>query len=145
MIQHASEAGDESSGIWLPLIEYSVRTGLSLSTIRRKIKSNSLPHRLEKGKYLILFKEPGTRPEVRVVRAEETSRQSADTRPAAPTHSVGASDSAIRMVSEAFEHALREKEERIQLLEKANRAYEQQINELRLLIKVLEEKYEVRY
>lgn len=145
MIQHASEAGDESSGIWLPLIEYSVRTGLSLSTIRRKIKSNSLPFRLEKGKYLILLKESNERPEVRVVRSDASGRQTVDSRPSAPAQQGGASDSAIKMVSEAFEHALREKEERIQLLEKSNRQYEQQINELRLLIKVLEEKYEVRY
>ena len=45
----------ESNGSWLPLIEYSVRSGLSLSTIRRKIKSHTLTYRMENGRYLIFF------------------------------------------------------------------------------------------
>jgi len=45
----------ESVGQWLPLIEYSMKSGVSLSTIRRKIKANSIPFKREKGKYLILF------------------------------------------------------------------------------------------
>lgn len=48
----------ESVGQWLPLIEYSMKSGVSLSTIRRKIKANQLSFKLEKGKYLILF-NPG--------------------------------------------------------------------------------------
>jgi transcription antitermination factor NusA-like protein len=50
----------ESVGQWLPLIEYSIKSGVSLSTIRRKIKSNSIQFRLEKGKYLIRFEDPMT-------------------------------------------------------------------------------------
>ncbi|NBX75428.1 MAG: hypothetical protein EBQ92_02655 [Proteobacteria bacterium] len=50
----------ESVGQWLPLIEYSIKSGVSLSTIRRKIKSNSIQFKLEKGKYLILFEVPMT-------------------------------------------------------------------------------------
>ena len=46
----------ESVGQWLPLIEYSIKSGVSLSTIRRKIKANSIPFKLEKGKYLVFFK-----------------------------------------------------------------------------------------
>src|SRR3989338_2212003 len=44
-----------ADGVWLPLVEYSLKSGVSLSTIRRKIKTNTIPFRLEKGKYLILF------------------------------------------------------------------------------------------
>src|SRR5580658_7010335 len=55
MSEHVMETCNESNGQWLPLIEYSVRSGVSLSTIRRKIKSNSIKYRLEKGRYLILF------------------------------------------------------------------------------------------
>ena len=156
MSQHQSSLCDESGGSWLPLVEYSVRSGLSLSTIRRKIKSNSLPYRLETGRYLIFVEEtvaptpvpapaprreevrpqplPTPPPVVReLVRAEE--------RPASPP----AVEDAVRMVSEAYEHALREKDNRIVLLERANRELEDRLNELRLLVKVLEEKYEVRY
>ena len=55
MSQQVRTDGEPSVGLWLPLTEYSVRSGVSLSTIRRKIKSNSIPFKLEKGKYLILF------------------------------------------------------------------------------------------
>ncbi|MFM8269805.1 MAG: hypothetical protein ACKN9V_06405 [Pseudomonadota bacterium] len=55
MSHPVQEMRDGSVGQWLPLIEYSIKSGVSLSTIRRKIKSNSLSFKLEKGKYLILF------------------------------------------------------------------------------------------
>jgi len=137
MSKHEPLPCDES-GIWLPLVEYSLKSGLSLSTIRRKIKSNALPHRLERGKYLILFRE-GDAPEASrapMPRVIAGSNEESDTPRA---------DNAVRMVSDAFEHALREKDERIHLLERANQALEQQLSELRLLVKVIEEKYEVRY
>lgn len=57
MSHPVQEMRDESVGQWLPLIEYSIKSGVSLSTIRRKIKSNSIPFRLEKGKYLVLFED----------------------------------------------------------------------------------------
>ena len=49
------------------------------------------------------------------------------------------------MATEAFERALKEKDERIRLLEKRNAIQEERLNELRTLVRVLEEKYEVRY
>lgn len=55
MSHPVQEGQTESVGQWLPLIEYSMKSGVSLSTIRRKIKANSIPFKLEKGKYLILF------------------------------------------------------------------------------------------
>ncbi len=45
MSQHVPETCNGSDGLWLPLIEYSVKSGVSLSTIRRKIKSNSIAFR----------------------------------------------------------------------------------------------------
>jgi hypothetical protein len=38
---------------WLPLTEYALRSGMSISTLRRKIKSNSIEYRMEEGRYLI--------------------------------------------------------------------------------------------
>ncbi len=163
-----SLARAESNGTWLPLIEYSVRSGLSLSTIRRKIKSHTLTYRMENGRYLILFEgmNSGARsmsgpilPMLNVVKslpkeapleAEEFDAAVVEnTKKGKPmeTQSVGSSfvDGTVKMVSEAFECALREKDERIHLLEKSNRSLEERLNELRLLVKVLEEKYEVRY
>jgi len=60
MSHPVQEMRDESVGQWLPLVEYSIKSGVSLSTIRRKIKSNSIQFKLEKGKYLILFDDPMT-------------------------------------------------------------------------------------
>jgi hypothetical protein len=164
MPQHASQTCNESNGQWLPLIEYSVRSGLSLSTIRRRIKSNSLQYRLEQGRYLILFEEPNrvttsvpaptpqpvvTAPPpppvvLRAANWEENVRKETP-RPVIKNANGSEVDSAVKMISDAFEHAIREKDERIHLLEKENLALEERLNELRLLVKVLEEKYEVRY
>lgn len=142
MTHSASRPDDATSGTWLPLVEYSIKSGLSLSTIRRKIKSNALPFRLEKGKYFILFAESQT---TRVVQAPLA--MAAPIPMAAPTPRIPApvEDAAVQARFLAYERSLREKEERIRSLEAANRELEQRLEELRILVKVLEEKYEVRY
>lgn len=153
MAQHVEPCA-VGNGMWLPLTEYSVRSGVSLSTIRRKIKTNSIQFRLEKGRYLILFEGTSTANEAQA--PSEPARVSLPERkiekPKPTTETVAASvmsDSsdkgAVRMISDAFEHALHEKEERIRLLEQVNQELQDQVNELRLLVRVLEEKYEVRY
>ena len=49
-----SAGGAESQATgWLPLLEYSVRTGVSLSTLRRYIKAGKIEFRLEDGRYLL--------------------------------------------------------------------------------------------
>lgn len=159
MSQHVSETCNEGNGTWLPLIEYSVKSGISLSTIRRKIKSNSIPFRLENGRYLILFQDSG----ISNARSNQASSSANFSRtpekiatrttvahverrlavvPSAP--GMDGEDS-VHMLVDAFEHALKEKDERIQLLEKLVGDLDERINELRLLVRVLEEKYEVRY
>lgn len=144
MSQHVLDTCIESNGNWLPITEFSVKSGMSLSTIRRKIKSNSIAYRLDKGKYFILFsnREVGDmRPiETRnaLIPAKQPEKQ--------PTSSRSNSDEdAFQMVSEAYEYALREKDERIKLLEQKTKDLEERLQELRLLVQVLEEKYEVRY
>lgn len=155
MSQHVPETCNESGGTWLPLIEYSVKSGISLSTIRRKIKSNSIPYRLENGRYLILYQEKGgKRVPQRTYPNSGGFGYTTDlgkARPPAPAaRPVAALEEredaeTVQMLCEAFEHALREKDERIQLLEKVAAELEERVNELRLLVRVLEEKYEVRY
>ena len=39
---------------WLPLIEYSNKHQISISTLRRRIKDNSIQFKLEDGKYFII-------------------------------------------------------------------------------------------
>ena len=38
---------------WLPLTEYALRSGMSISTLRRKIKSNTIEYKMEDGRYLL--------------------------------------------------------------------------------------------
>ena len=49
---------ERPTGEWLPLMEYAIRKGVSLSTLRRHIKSNKVRYRVEGGKYL-LFDDDG--------------------------------------------------------------------------------------
>lgn len=42
-----------TEGIWLPITDYSLYKKVSISTIRRHIKSNILKYREENGKYFI--------------------------------------------------------------------------------------------
>lgn len=167
MSQHVSTACDE--GTWVPLIEYSIKSGLSLSTIRRKIKSNSIPYRLDKGKYLILFSNDAgqnghtveTRQSVekqqpvaprQVISPRYTDRkltplESEDSfsNTKVPYRAPKVEESSSQLVSNAFERLLDEKDARMRQLEKRNQELEARVNELQLLIKVLEEKYDVRY
>lgn len=163
MPQHASEACNEGNGLWLPITEYSVKSGVSLSTIRRKIKSNTIQYRLEKGKYFILFNDANNvamRHQALVSFADSSrvQEESFTRKHGAPPSSHFERkekaaentwdlpvDKAVKMVSDAFEHALKEKDERIRLLEQRNSELDDRLNELRLLVRVLEEKYEVRY
>ncbi|MBI3535501.1 MAG: hypothetical protein HY072_08485 [Deltaproteobacteria bacterium] len=38
---------------WIPLVEYAVQTGISLSTLRRHIKANKIHFKLQDGKYFL--------------------------------------------------------------------------------------------
>lgn len=44
---------------WIPLMEYAVKKGISLSTLRRHIKAEKIPYRLENGRYLLLDLDSG--------------------------------------------------------------------------------------
>lgn len=163
---------NEGDGSWLPLIDYSVKTGVSLSTIRRKIKSNSIQYRLEKGRYLILHSEannkaaqqPMQNPLQQPLHQPMTVSTDVDRWQDKPLSRFNPSqvaafdapeedekrimplvDKAVNMVSDAFEYALVQKEEQVRLLEQRNRDLEDRVNELKLLVRVLEEKYRVRY
>ena len=165
--QHVITTCNESNGVWLPIIEYSVKTGVSLSTIRRKIKSGTIQYRLDKGRYLILLENmnPPNPPALSIpndihrwqdkplsqLNRESTAASFRDPKQEQQEEkrieaSVTKEDAqSISQISDAFEHALTEKEARIRLLEKANRQLEERVTELKLLIRVLEDKYNVRY
>lgn len=47
-------ASDIDSSNWIPLVEFSVQKGISLSTLRRYIKSNKIAWKLIDGRYLVM-------------------------------------------------------------------------------------------
>ena len=47
-------ASDLNSEKWVPLVEFSVTQGISLSTLRRYIKANKIPWKLLEGRYLVM-------------------------------------------------------------------------------------------
>jgi hypothetical protein len=48
------------NGTWIPLMDYAMKNGVSLSTLRRYIKAGKIEFKSENGKYLILSKEGST-------------------------------------------------------------------------------------
>ena len=44
---------DTQSQHWLPLTEYALRSGMSISTLRRRIKASTIEYKMEDGRYLI--------------------------------------------------------------------------------------------
>lgn len=40
---------------WLPIVDYATKTGLSISTIRRRIRSRAIQSQMRDGKYFIQF------------------------------------------------------------------------------------------
>jgi hypothetical protein len=40
-------------GAWIPLLEYAVKKGVSISTLRRYIKTERIRFKLERGRYFI--------------------------------------------------------------------------------------------
>jgi hypothetical protein len=44
---------DTVKGTWIPLMDYAIKKGISLSTLRRHIKAKKLTHKIEEGRYLL--------------------------------------------------------------------------------------------
>lgn len=138
-----------SANQWLSLFDYSMKHGLSLSTLRRRIKSESIQYKLENGKYFLLddVKASGglqpaiTKPEPSVPVSAPPSFASSSMS-ANPTF-VEASviSSANRLVEElkaAYAKILQEKEEQISLLK-------EEVVDLRMLVKILESQVEAQH
>jgi len=125
MQSNKSQQNQPSEGEWLTLVDYSHRTGVSLSTLRRYIKAEKIPYRLEQGKYLIRF--DGT-----------ASALSPVTSPASPAPLARPSQmSGITPV--LSQQALLQHQKRIQELEIALRFAREEIAELKMLVSLYEQ------
>lgn len=87
---------------WLPVLDYAVNSRVSISTLRRRIKSNSLEHRLINGRYLI-------RTDLQAFGGQSVSSVES-------TESVAMIQSLVSELKKAYGMLLTEKEEMIQQL-----------------------------
>lgn len=145
---HSKE--NQANEKWLPLLNYSSKHNVSLSTLRRRIKAHSIQFKLDQGKYFIMD-EPAAPKAVAVHRAPaienhapkiaEGSRTTREERAHDPEFSpssfVEASvlSSANRLVEEikaAYAKILQEKEEQIA-------QFKEEVADLRMLVRILEE------
>ncbi len=123
---------------WLPLLNYSTKYNVSLSTLRRRIKARTIEFKLDQGKYLILDSAPEPLQQV-AAPAVDNSSLPFNGSPTEVNHStfVEASvlTSANRLVEEiksAYAKILQEKEEQISQLK-------EEIIDLRMLVRILED------
>ncbi len=48
-----AELRQNATDSWIPLMDYAIKKGISLSTLRRHIKANKLIFKVENGRYLL--------------------------------------------------------------------------------------------
>lgn len=60
---------------WIPLTQYAMEEGVSISTLRRKIKSNAIEYRLDDGRYLIRSNSEGSMDSSETIPAAETPKE----------------------------------------------------------------------
>ncbi len=159
----------ETSNHWLPLTEYALRNGMSISTLRRKIKANSIEFKMEEGRYLIksddirpdrplggfvssdsspkssgvasvATKVPGSRPEA----GENISPQIEAERKISTSSELEVLREEIRQLQD--DNLLRWKalEARVSGLAKKLELFSEQIAEAKMLVKIFEEKLDQR-
>lgn len=127
---------------WLPLAEYSLKHQVSISTLRRRIKSEEIKFKFDDGKYLILdesAKKQIKAEEHRPSHLSETQKNSApQTTDSTTSFAVEPGESVIsaanKLLSDlkkAYTQILHEKEEQILQLR-------EETMDLKTLIKVLE-------
>ena len=69
---------DLNSEKWVPLVEFSVVKGISLSTLRRYIKANKIPWKLLEGRYLVMDDGSFTAPRNHDPKSHVTSESPSD-------------------------------------------------------------------
>jgi hypothetical protein len=125
---------------WLPLADYSMKYKISISTLRRRIKTEDIQYKFDDGKYLILD-EPVTastnqvqehRPSLKSdVEAGMMKASSLEAKTESGESVITAANRLLADLKKAYTQILQEKELQIQRLSS-------EISDLNTLIKVLE-------
>lgn len=117
----------ENGPSWLPLIEYSNKHNISISTLRRRIKDNSIAYKLEDGKYFIVDDsvEKATRGRKPIAINQNISTEKTET----------GRNEMLDELKKAYLSVLQSKEEQIFQLK-------EEVSDLKTLVKVLESELE---
>ncbi len=146
---------------WLPLTEYALQSGTSISTLRRKIKSNTIEYRMEEGRYLIraddLLDEPQETKPTKTPFAFSSSDQflpkamKQEVKPPTPPKKDLPTQNVSSQEIELFRQEMQKVREEDLLRWRALEArvagvarkldmFSEQISELKMLVKIFEEK-----
>ncbi len=118
---------------WLPITEFAQRRGVSISTLRRKIKSNELDYKMEEGRYLIrcdIEEAAGASGAYASTDASGLSREDVD--------------SMIQSALAANSLQWRAMEARVAGLSRRLEMFSEQMAELNMLVKIFEERLDER-
>ena len=115
---------------WLPLNDYANRHQVSVSTLRRRIKSNKIKYKLEDGKYFLIEDSPTTESsnEKPMVTQKRTEAVVASSNPA---DGLGTTRLLLDELKRAYLESLQSKEDQILYLK-------QQVSDLKTLVMLLE-------
>ena len=120
---------------WLPLAEYSMKHHVSISTLRRRIKTDDIQFRFDDGKYFILDEELKKTANAEEHRPSLSSNVSQSVQTEIPTEAgesvISAANRLLADLKKAYTQVLQEKEEQILSLR-------EETMDLKTLIKVLE-------
>ncbi len=115
---------------WLPLIEFSNKYSVSISTLRRRIKDKSIEFKLEDGKYFIfdeiVNKNSSGRKPIQLEAKQPAESQNLD-----GIKNNGLAQALVDEIKRAFTQILQEKEAHIFQLK-------EEVTDLKTLVRVLE-------
>src|ERR1017187_4848912 len=98
---------------WISLLQFSAKYGTSLSTLRRRIKTNTIAFKLDQGKYFLLDDSPSA------IEVSGSPQSPSNVLPSSGLVEASVLSSAHKLVEEiktAYSKILQEKENQISLL-----------------------------
>lgn len=126
---------------WIPLTEYSRAHGMSISTLRRRIKAGEIEYRLEDGKYMLKDStSSASEPKVssNIAPPPPFSAATVEAKPASESGAqefLAITHELVGEIKKAFSLVLQEKEKQILQLK-------EEVTDLKTLVRVLEDENE---
>ena len=114
---------------WLPLIEYSLKSGVSTSTVRRRIKSKRIKYKLHEGRYYIFC-------DSEEIAEFETQNVSSKTL----TETLELTKKALENVLQASAGAVNNRDEIVEDQARKIKLLEEEVQDLKTLVAILEGK-----